>query len=151
MIFESNGGTGQQTSVSTSTDAVVVLPESDLLKTGYTFDSWNTKADGLGDKYSAAVSFIVPASNTAVKLYAIWTPKQIIVNFNGNGNNSGETSAVDSKSDESITLPVCGYLKTGYSFVGWSTNLGEKLLRQVKNLLYPQPTPEPLSCLQTGN
>jgi uncharacterized repeat protein (TIGR02543 family) len=39
-------------------------------KTGYTFDGWNTAADGLGNSYSQGNTFIINANTI---FYAIWT------------------------------------------------------------------------------
>ena len=51
-------------------DTVEVKGQSDLSRKGYTFNGWNTKADGSGDSYSANDTFTMPAGN--VTLYAQW-------------------------------------------------------------------------------
>jgi uncharacterized repeat protein (TIGR02543 family) len=52
-------------------DTVTVLGNTgSLVKTGYTFDGWNTAADGSGTDYAPAATFQMPASNTT--LYAQW-------------------------------------------------------------------------------
>jgi uncharacterized repeat protein (TIGR02543 family) len=43
---------------------------SNLVKTGYTFDGWNTSADGSGTSRAVASEFAMPAAN--VTLYAKW-------------------------------------------------------------------------------
>jgi len=43
-----------------------------LVKTGYTFDGWNTQADGLGINRAVASTFTMGTSN--VTLYTKWTP-----------------------------------------------------------------------------
>ena len=50
---------------------VTVLGAGSLTKTGYSFNGWNTAADGSGTAYSAGDTFSMPAS--AITLYAQWT------------------------------------------------------------------------------
>ena len=71
--YDGNGKTGG----SVPTDAnwyaagatVTVLTKNTLVKTGYTFDCWNTQADGGGTDYAPAATFELAA---ATKLYAQW-------------------------------------------------------------------------------
>lgn len=52
-------------------DTVTVLGNTgSLAKTGYTFDGWNTAANGSGTAYDPSDTFSMPASN--VTLYAQW-------------------------------------------------------------------------------
>ncbi|WP_459926036.1 InlB B-repeat-containing protein, partial [Desulfatiferula olefinivorans] len=56
----------------TITDTVTVLDNTEsLVKTGYTFDGWNTAANGSGTAYSGGDTFAMGSSN--VTLYAQWT------------------------------------------------------------------------------
>ena len=48
----------------------VVLGENTLSKTGYTFQGWNTKADGSGDSYNAGDKIEIIKLNRF--LYAVW-------------------------------------------------------------------------------
>lgn len=51
-----------------STVTVADEPD-DLVKSGYTFTGWNTKADGTGTHYAAGSTFIIEEDTT---LYALW-------------------------------------------------------------------------------
>ena len=53
-----------------SMDEVKVLAKETLLREGYIFDGWNTKADGTGDDHKESAILIVSTSN--VILYAKW-------------------------------------------------------------------------------
>ena len=65
----------------------------------------------------------MPAENITVS--AIWADNQYIVSFNGNGGTGlMDNMLVDIKAegDTTVTLPVCGYTMTGYSFGGWDAD-----------------------------
>jgi uncharacterized repeat protein (TIGR02543 family) len=76
VTYDGNGSTGGSVPVDGSSpydenDTVTVLGNTgSLVKTGYTFDGWNTAADGSGTDYAPAATFQMPASNTT--LYAQW-------------------------------------------------------------------------------
>ena len=58
-----------------------VLGNSGLLtKTGYTFEGWNTEADGSGTEYVAGATLAMGTAN--VTLYAQWTINSYNVIFN---------------------------------------------------------------------
>ena len=50
-------------------DYAEVLDENTLLKTGYTFRRWNTRADGSGESHEAGASIRIGGP---VFLYAVW-------------------------------------------------------------------------------
>ena len=50
-------------------DETTVLGPGTLLKTGYTFQNWNTKSDGTGESHSVDQKITI---NGAVFLYAVW-------------------------------------------------------------------------------
>ena len=102
---------------------VTVLGAGTLVKTGYTFDTWNTQANGLGTDYSPADTFTLGAAD--VTLYAQWTINQYTVTYAGN-TNTGGTAPVDGSSpyNYGATVTVLGagtLVKTGYTFDTWNT------------------------------
>ena len=73
MAYNANGGTGAPVDGSSpyaSGATVTVLGAGGMSRTGYTFASWNTQADGLGTSYAPAATFAIAANMT---LYAQWT------------------------------------------------------------------------------
>lgn len=84
ITFNANGGSCSTTSL-TATDTVK-----------WTFNKWNTKADGTGTAYSAGASY---STDAHVTLYATW--------------NSSVTRG-------SINLPTP--TRSGYTFKGWATS-----------------------------
>jgi len=125
-----NGNTNTGGSVPTDgstyhiTDTVTLLGNTgSLTKTGYTFASWNTAANGSGTSYSGGDTFAMGSSN--VTLYAQWTENTYSVTYNGNSNTGG-SAPVDATSyytgDTVTVLGNTGSLtRTGYTFAGWNT------------------------------
>jgi len=77
VIYNGNGNTGGTVPVDSSSPyeygaTVTVLDNTGtLVRTDYTFDGWNTQADGNGTGRAVGSTFILGASN--VTLYAKWT------------------------------------------------------------------------------
>lgn len=75
-------------------DTVTVLGTGTLARTGYTFQGWNTQADGNGTTRMPDSTFTMPADN--VTLYAIWasdgpefTAKSIVLDIADNWGDFG--------------------------------------------------------------
>ena len=69
-------------------DAALTLSSTEPGLVGYTFNGWNTQADGNGTAYAKGASMTTDHANTqnaVVLLYAQWTPIAYTVSFNGNG------------------------------------------------------------------
>ena len=90
-----------------------------LVRTGYTFGGWNTQADGLGITHAIGSSYDLQAD---VTLYAIWTPIEFTITYNGNNKTSG-TVPSHTVGHGSVNLAMnSGTLaRTGHSFTGWNT------------------------------
>ncbi len=76
VTYNGNGNTGGLPPADSSSPyepghTVTVLDNTgSLVKTDYTFNGWNTQADGLGTNYVAGNTFSMPSSN--VTMYAKW-------------------------------------------------------------------------------
>ncbi len=120
--FHANGATSGSMSNQTGLkyDATYTLTANAYKKTGYAFNSWNTKVDGSGTVYKdkASVKNLSTKNGQTVTLYAQWKKVKytIAYNLNGGTNNSGNPAAfyVDSNA---ITLK--NPTKKGYTFGGW--------------------------------
>jgi len=77
VTYDGNGNTGGAVPVDASSPyaagaTVTVLGNTgSLVRDGFTFNGWNTAANGSGDSYAAGETFTMPAAN--VTLYAQWT------------------------------------------------------------------------------
>jgi uncharacterized repeat protein (TIGR02543 family) len=120
VSFNINGGTGTTPDAQTATAGLtgsITLPYgSGFSRTGYTFDGWNTLANGTGTNYDAGASYPLTGNIT---LYARWV---YTVTFRLNGG-SGATPATEKvPAGSSITLPREGlFYRAGYSLSVWST------------------------------
>jgi uncharacterized repeat protein (TIGR02543 family) len=114
VTFDSNGGSG---SMSNEVDNVATaLTSNTFTRAGYTFNDWNTAANGSGTGYSDAASYPFSADAT---LFAQWTaiPNKTVT-FDSNGG----TGTMANEADNLPTaLTSNAYVRTGYNFVGWNT------------------------------
>lgn len=118
IVFHPNGGIGTMENQTIPTDESQTLTRNGFTKVGYTFVGWAISSD-TAVKYQDGASYTMGVEET-YHLYAIWTPNQNTLTFDGNGTTSGSMDALRKYSDEKFTLPGVGFSKTGYSFKGWS-------------------------------
>jgi len=132
VSYNGNTSTGGTVPVDASspyseTDTVTVLGNTGtLVKTGYTFNDWDTAANGTGTAYDSTGTdtFAMPAAN--VTLYAQWVAVDYTLTYDGN-TNTGGTVPVDGSSPYNYTdtVTVAGntgtLVKTGYTWDHWDT------------------------------
>ncbi|MFB8374644.1 InlB B-repeat-containing protein [Paenibacillus taichungensis] len=119
VTYDGNGATGGQEPVDTQTyengDTVTVSDNSGkLVRTGFTFDGWNTKADGSGINYVLNNKFNINASD--VTLYALWKVNSYTLSFESNGGNVVATQNISYNA--TATEPTAP-TKQSYTFAGW--------------------------------
>ena len=69
ISFNANGGSGSMSSKSVTAGSSIVLPSNTFTRSGYTFNGWNTKADGSGMSYDEEEKLTISENLT---LYAQW-------------------------------------------------------------------------------
>ena len=124
IAFNGNGSTsGSMSNLAMTYGTAKNLTANAFSKTGYTFNGWNTKADGNGTNYAdrANVNNLTATNNATVTLYARWSPITYTIRFNGNGSTSGRMGDISISYDEIKTLTANAFIKTGYIFKGWNT------------------------------
>lgn len=98
VTYDGNGNTGGSVPVDGANphaggSTVTVLGNTgSLTKLSYSFNGWNTAADGSGTNYNPADTFAINADTT---LYARWTPGPDYVWDNGASTNSWNTDMID--------------------------------------------------------
>ena len=92
---------------------------------GYTFNGWNTAANGSGTQYAAGAQVkaanVIPENTT---LYAQWTTVTYTVSYTLNGG-SVETANPTSYTVETASFTLNNPTKVGYTFAGWTGSNGE--------------------------
>ncbi len=141
VVFKSNGEnvTGTMDEQVFNYDIEQNLSANGFAKTGYTFDGWNTNNDGTGTKYldKALVSNLSDENDAIVNLYAQWSANEYKVHFDGNGNTGGYMKEQTFVYDKAQNLSANGFVKSGYSFIGWIDGTGKNYSdgAEIMNLL----------------
>ena len=105
---------GNKTSYNVET-ATFSLPAP--TRTGYTFKGW-TGSNGT----TASTSVSIAKGSTGDKSYtANWTANTYTINYNANGG-TGKTASSSHTYGTAKALTSNGFSRTGYTFLGWSTN-----------------------------
>ena len=120
ITFDANGGTGEMKIQELTYDIPLQLSENQFVKSNYQFKGWNTKADGTGIDYEN--NQIISNLNENIILYAQWERMHITITFNPNGG----LGNIDSQTvlyGESIQLKPSFYIREGYTFGSWNTEL----------------------------
>ncbi len=138
--FNANGGSGEMAAMpNIGYDDGTTLTANSFTKEGYTFNGWNTAANGSGTSYADKenVSKLTADDNANVTLYAQWKANSYTVRFNAN-TGSGTMSDLAMTYDVAKNLTANAFTKEGYAFMGWSTTPdGEVVYKNgdsVKNL-----------------
>ena len=108
IAFDANSGSGSTAGInSVLYTADTKLTTNGFSKTGYTFNGWNTKADGTGTAYAdgATVSKLSATNGATVTLYAQWKVNSYNVTFDFAPNANGDTASSVSKSYDYGTTP----------------------------------------------
>lgn len=89
-----------------------------LVRTGYVFNGWNTKADGTGTNYAVGSKLSMPKGGTTV--YAKWTGNSYTLAYNANGGTSAPAS-VTANNGQNLNVSATQPTRSGFVFGGWYT------------------------------
>ncbi len=70
ITYDANGGTDAPAAQEKTADVDLTLTEAVPTRAGYTFNGWNTAADGTGTAYAKGATY---SANESITLYAQWT------------------------------------------------------------------------------
>ena len=123
--YDGNGATSGSMSNSSHTyDVSKTLSANGYTRTGYTFNGWNTKADGSGTAYSnqQSVRNLANTQDARITLYAQWKPITYTIEYVGNGATNNVSAYISTHTyDTPSNLLKNKYTRTGYEFNGWNT------------------------------
>jgi len=121
VTFDGNGSTGGSTapmSVVYGAGPAALTPNG-FTRTGYSFQGWNTEADGSGTSYADGAQ--VSDLGADLALYAVWAPVTCTVSFDGNGGTGSAGPLSVTYGAGPAALPSGGFSREHYSFAGWNT------------------------------
>lgn len=123
IIFNANGGHGAMPEQTLKYDETQAIQENTLTREGYIFAGWNLSADGTDTSYAnkEQVLNLTSENGGRIELYAQWSANSYTVEFNANGGKGTMTNQVFTY-DVAKALRANVYTRTGYTFVGWSTD-----------------------------
>ncbi len=117
VTFNSQGGTAVSAINNIKYGATISLPAAPT-RTGYTFNEWNTTADGISGTQFTTTS-VVTANIT---VYAQWLLNTYNITYVKNSGTHSNTPATYTY--ETATFSFTNPTRTGYTFQGWFTNIG---------------------------
>jgi uncharacterized repeat protein (TIGR02543 family) len=122
VAYNANEGAGGMSSVIHTYDAAKSLTANTFTRTGYTFEGWNTKADGSGTAYADNTSVInlTATAGETVTLYAQWEIVQYTITFDTDGGTA--VAPITQNYGTAVTAPAAP-TKTGYTFAGWDATI----------------------------
>lgn len=99
-----------------------VMNQGSLVREGYTFNGWNTSANGSGTAYAVNKPIIITGN---VTLYAQWKINTYTITYDANGG-SGSNYSVSANYSSSHTVLASSdtnlnYVHDNYEFKGWNT------------------------------
>lgn len=100
VSYNANGGSGAPAEQTKTTGNNLVLSSIKPTKPNYTFDRWNTRADGSGTNYYSGDIY---TKDAALTLYAIYLPYTHTVQFSANGG-TGAPDAITKNMIHSLTF-----------------------------------------------
>ena len=120
--YNANGGTGTMADQSHTYAASKKLNTNTFTREGYTFAGWATSDTGIVVYTDGqSVKNLTSVAKGTVYLYAVWEADTYIVTYDANGG-SGAPSSQTKTHGVSVTLSATKPTRTGYTFLGWSTN-----------------------------
>ena len=115
VAYNANGGSGAPSSQTKWKDQTLTLSTAKPTRSGYSFQKWNTAANGSGTNYSSGGSY---TANAAATLYAVWKANTYVVSYNANGG-SGGPSTQNKTHGVTLTLSTTKPTRENYIFKGW--------------------------------
>lgn len=121
ISYNANGGSGGPASQTKYHGIKLLLSSIEPTRNGYTFLGWGVSSSSTSPTYQPGDWY---NSNVSRTLYAIWQkngPATYTVSYNANGG-SGAPGSQTKTQDVTLTLSSTRPIRSGYTFLGWSTS-----------------------------
>ncbi|MGN0966443.1 MAG: InlB B-repeat-containing protein [Candidatus Coprovivens sp.] len=127
LKYDANGGTGEmpdKTFTYVGGQSALSIGENLFTREGYSFNGWNTQADGKGISFpnrgSISHTMWTNADLTEITLYAQWRVKDYSITYNANGG-SGSMEPTEGTEGSTVMIKYNIFIKVGKEFNGWNT------------------------------
>jgi uncharacterized repeat protein (TIGR02543 family) len=119
VTYNINNGSGSTPSAVTDKylETITLAPSSAFNRSGYTFNGWNTAADGSGSSFAAEANFVMP--NADKTLYAQWSAVYYAVEYSANGGSNAPANQF-AIPGATVAVPTAEPVKSGYEFNDWT-------------------------------
>jgi uncharacterized repeat protein (TIGR02543 family) len=107
LAYDPQGGSGEPGDQTGDAASDVTVSTTEPTRDGYTFEGWNTAADGLGTDYAGGDTYPLPSSGTDT-LYAQWQFNTV-------------TAVLTGDPESEVAVPTTVPTRDGYRFTGWNT------------------------------
>lgn len=118
ISYNANGGSGAPSSQPVYATFSYTLSSTRPTRTGYTFLGWSTSSTATTASYQPGASVTISGN---LPLYAVWQINTYTISFDANGGEDAP-GAVTKTYGVTLTLPTDIPTRTGYGFLGWSTD-----------------------------
>ncbi len=129
VYYDANGGEGEMDSTTFTEGKEAKLARCTFTRAGYTFEGWNTEADGSGTDFADAVD-IQGSLYDGMRLYAQWGSQIYLIQYASGVPKTSESPAKGSMTsqlavhDATVSLKDCEYTRTGYTAKHWQDHTG---------------------------
>ena len=123
ISYFDNGGSGSPKDQTAYVGIETTISKTKPTRKGYNFLGWSTNKKATKASYKPNTKYLKPygKSNANVKLYAVWGITQYTVAYNANGG-TGAPGSQSIDSNKNATLSKTKPTRSGYTFLGWSTD-----------------------------
>ena len=125
--YDPNGGTGTTDDTKGGQGDTTTLTPNGFSKECWLFDSWNTRKDGKGTKYTDKQAVTLKGDIT---LYAQWKRDPVckadLVYDKNSPDATGETAGHTGWKGDQVTIAANGFTNEGYAFQRWNTQADGK-------------------------
>lgn len=116
--YDANGGSGAPATQKKEHGKSILLSSIEPVRTGYNFLGWSKSETATYASYRPGAEYY---TNEDTKLYAVWDIKKFTITYYDNGG-TGAPSTQTKEYGKSIFLSKTVPMRTGYTFLGWSTD-----------------------------
>ncbi len=122
VTYHANGGSGVPEAQFKVPGTPLTLSKQKPTRTHYRFLGWSTDQSAKAGTYATGSQF---KNNCNTVLYAVWQANRYTVSYNANGG-SGAPASQTKIAGTPLTLSTKRPTRTGYLFLGWSTDKNAK-------------------------